>query len=199
MKRIVLASGGLDSSTLLAILPKEDTVALFFNYGQRCANQERKALHGITEKLGIPLVERDITDVFRSSKSDIILQKATKNNEKQHEIESRNFVFVALATSIATQLFPNETVKVMLGLIKIGFPYPDCRAEFVEKCRELSNLCTGGKVTIEAPFADIGKDEVLMRLKDSKILPKETWSCYYGENEPCGKCPACIDRNILGV
>ena len=82
MKRIVLASGGLDSSTLLAILPKEDTVALFFNYGQRCANQERKALHGITEKLGIPLVERDITDVFRSSKCDIILQKATKNNEK---------------------------------------------------------------------------------------------------------------------
>lgn len=199
MKRIVLASGGLDSSTLLAILPKEDTVALFFNYGQRCANQERKALHGITEKLGIPLVERDITDVFRSSKSDIILQKATKNNEKQHEIESRNFVFVALATSIATQLFPNETVKVMLGLIKIGFPYPDCSAEFVEKCRELSNLCTGGKVTIEAPFADIGKDEVLMRLKDSKILPKETWSCYYGENEPCGSCPACIDRKILGV
>lgn len=199
MKRIVLASGGLDSSTLLAILPKEDTVALFFNYGQKSIEHERKALRGITEKLGIPLVERDITDVFSSSKSDIILQKATKSNENQHEIESRNLVFVALATSIATQLFPNETIKVMLGIIKVGVPYPDCSAEFIEKCRELSNLCTGGKVTIEAPFADIGKDEVLLRLNQTEILPMETWSCYYGENEPCGSCPACIDRKILGV
>lgn len=199
MKRIVLASGGLDSSTLLTILPKEDTIALFFNYGQKCVMQERKALQGITEKLGITLIERDITDAFRSSKSDIILQKTTKNNEKQHEIESRNLVFVALATSIAMQLFPNEEIKVMLGIIKVGVPYPDCSADFVEKCRELSSLCTGGKVTIEAPFVDIGKDEVLMRLKQTKILPKETWSCYYGESEPCGICPACIDRKILGV
>lgn len=199
MKRIVLASGGLDSSTLLTVLPKEDTVALFFNYGQRCVEKERESVQKITERLGIPLIERDIRDVFRSSKSDIVLQKVIKTNKKQHEIECRNLVFVAVATSIGTQLYPGEPVEVVIGVIKVGVPYPDCSEDFVEKCRTLSKLCTNEKVTITAPFADMGKDEVLMRLKGSKILPIDTWSCYYGENEPCGECPACIDRKILGV
>lgn len=199
MKRIVLASGGLDSSTLLAILPKEDTVALFFDYGQLCAEQERKAIRGITNRLGISLVERNIADVFRSSKSNIIRQEPTKSNEKQHEVECRNLVFVALATSIATQLFPKEQVEILLGIIKIGFPYPDCTVDFIKQCNSLVQMVSNGCVQIIAPFADIGKDEVLMRLNGSDILPKETWSCYYGQDEPCGECPACIDRKILGV
>ena len=194
MKRIVLASGGLDSSTLLTILSKEDTVALFFNYGQACAKQERKALQDIADRLGIPMLEINIVEVFKRSKSSIV-----NGGEPKHEVEGRNLVFIANAISVAMQLYPREKVEILLGLIKIGLPYPDCTKEFISTCNELAQTVSNGCVQISAPFADIGKDEVLMRLKDSKILPKETWSCYYGENEPCGKCPACIDRNILGV
>lgn len=194
MKRIVLASGGLDSSTLLTILPKEDTVALFYDYGQVCVSQERKALKVVTEKLGIPILEVNIVEVFKRSKSSIVNGGKTK-----HEVESRNLVFIANAISVAMQRFPQEKVEILLGLIKIRLPYPDCTKEFIMKCNDLAQMVSNGCVQISAPFADIGKDEVLMRLKDSKILPKETWSCYYGENEPCGKCPACIDRKILGV
>ena len=199
MKRIVLASGGLDSSTLLAILPREDTVALFFDYGQRCAKQERTAIQEITKRLGIQLIERNIADVFSSSKSNIIRHEEIKSNKKQHEVECRNFVFVALATSIATQLFPQEQVEILLGIIKIGFPYPDCTVDFIKECNSLAQMVSNGWVQITAPLADIGKDEVLMRLNGSDILPKETWSCYYGQEKPCGECPACIDRKILGV
>jgi len=194
MKRIVLASGGLDSSTLLTILPKEDTMALFYDYGQACANQERKALKDIADRLGIPTLEINIVEVFKRSKSSIV-----NGGEPKHEVEGRNLVFIANAISVAMQLYPQEKVKILLGLIKIGLPYPDCTKEFVRTCNDLAQMVSNGCVQISAPFADIGKDEVLMRLKDSKILPKETWSCYYGENEPCGSCPACIDRKILGV
>lgn len=199
MKRIVLASGGLDSSTLLTILPKEDTMVLFYDYGQVCVEKERKAIQGISSKLGMPLIERNIADVFRSSKSNIIRQEPTKSNEKQHEVECRNWVFIAIATSIAMQLYPQEEVEILLGLIKIGFPYPDCTIDFIKQCNRLAQTVSNGYVQISAPFADIGKDEVLMRLKGSEILPKDTWSCYYGQEEPCGECPACIDRKILGV
>jgi len=194
MKRIVLASGGLDSSTLLTILPKENTTALFYDYGQACTNKERKVLKDIADRLGIPMLEINIVEVFKRSKSSIV-----NGGETKHEVEGRNLVFIANAISIAMQLYPQEKVEILLGLIKIGLPYPDCTKEFIRMCNELAQTVSNGCVQISAPFADIGKDEVLMRLKDSKILPKETWSCYYGEKEPCGKCPACIDRNILGV
>ena len=105
----------------------------------------------------------------------------------------------ANAISVAMQLFPQKKVDVLLGLIKIRMPYPDCTIDFIRRCNDLAQMVSNGCVQISAPFADIGKDDVLMRLKDSQILPKETWSCYYGKEEPCGKCPACIDRKILEV
>lgn len=199
MKKIILTSGGLDSSALL-LRNKQDpsTLALFFNYGQRCVAQERAAVKNICQQLNISFEERDITDIFRSSKSSII-NNTPLEEEKNNEVECRNLVFVMNTVSIAQQLFPEEQVEIILGLIKIGIPYPDCTKAFIEKCNSLANLCTGGKVSVTAPFIDFGKDKIVAFFKDTDILPSDTWSCYYGVNKPCGKCPACIDRTILGV
>lgn len=196
MKKIILASGGLDSTTLLLQNISADTVALFFNYGQQNLIQERAAVAELCKKLNIPLIEKNLVDIFKTSQSSLI----TANTENQFEVESRNLVFVMTAVSVAQQLYPAEEVQIHIGLIKIGVPYTDCTIEFINKCNALVQLCTNNQITVHAPLINLGKDEVLKLFRtQSLVLPQNTWSCYFGSAAPCGKCPACIDRIVLGV
>lgn len=196
MKRIVLASGGLDSSTLLATYAQEDLCALFFNYGQKSYEHEKEAVTKLTQKLNIRLIEKNIIDLFSSSKSDLLAQN---NNEVPNfELVCRNYIFISAATALAMQLFPNEEVEILIGLIKVWVSYAGCTKEFIDKCNEASSVCSYGKVKVVAPFIDLGKDEVLALLKTTEITAGETWSCYFGGELPCRSCPACIDRMVLG-
>lgn len=212
MKRIVLTSGGLDSSTLLFISQKEmgydDVVALFFDYGQKASQAERRAVRELAG--GSRLIEKDIADLFRESGSSLIRAekqitetritgKHTEYESKETEVEFRNGLMLAIAISLAIQLYPTEEVEIAYGAIRTREPYPDCCYDFVRYYNDLADLCSNGRVRIVAPFLAMGKDNIRDLAREYGVPTEKTWSCYEGAERPCGICPACLDRKIVEV
>jgi len=113
------------------------------------------------------------------------------------EVEFRNGVFLSSAISIAMQRYPSEGIEIAYGATKMREPYVDCSSVFVEKFDGLARLVSGGRIGIVAPFLDKGKDEVWDIAKACGVPIFATWSCYDGEEVPCGRCPACLDRKTL--
>ena len=201
MKRIILASGGLDSTTLLSTLPKDDNnIILFFNYGQRCFKQEQKALNKISKIFDAPILEIDIRNIFSGSHSDIINLMHANIEDRNHEIPGRNFTFISIAILQAMQLFPKEQIDIYIGVTKVIVDWLDVKKEFINKANDIANYLSHGLISVKAPFVNIYKEEVYKIFKDNnKILSlNDIWSCYYGKDGvPCGKCPACIDIKSL--
>lgn len=212
MKRIVLTSGGLDSATLLFISQKEmgtdDVVALFFDYGQKASQEERRAVKDLVG--ASKLIEKDIADLFQESNSSLIrkdlsvTEKRTTGNRIEYEsikteVEFRNGLLLAIAISLAMQLYPTEEVEIAYGAIRTREPYPDCSYDFVRYYNDLANLCSNGRVRIVAPFLAMGKDNIRDLAREYGVPTERTWSCYEGGNNPCGICPACLDRKIVEV
>ena len=203
MKRIILASGGLDSTTLLSTLPKDgNNLILFFNYGQRCFKQEQEALNKISKIFNVSILEMDIKNMFLESSSDIINLMHANIENRNHEIPGRNFTFISVAILQAMQLFPKEQIDIYIGITKVVVDWLDVKKEFINKINDIANYLSRGLISVKAPFVDIYKEEVYKIFKDNnKILSlNDTWSCYYGKDGiPCGKCPACIDIKGLKI
>lgn len=212
MKRIVLTSGGLDSATLLFISQKEmgtdDVVALFFDYGQKARKAERRAVKDLVGES--KLIEKDIADLYQGSKSSLICTDKlitktrttgdhTEIENQETEVEFRNGLMIAIAISLAMQLYPTEEVEIAYGAIRTREPYPDCSYDFVRCYNELASLCSNGRVRIVAPFLAMGKDNIRDLAMEYGVPTEKTWSCYEGGNNPCGICPACLDRKIVEV
>lgn len=210
MKRIVLISGGLDSTALLyksrKDLGADNVIGLFFDYGQKSYKREIRAVAQLTG--GVEVVLKDIKDLFSESHSSLI-DKALPITEmvkdidgykfisERTEVEFRNGVFLSSAISIAMQRYPSEGIEIAYGATKMREPYVDCSSVFVEKFDGLARLVSGGRIGIVAPFLDKGKDEVWDIAKACGVPIFATWSCYDGEEVPCGRCPACLDRKTL--
>ena len=75
-----------------------------------------------------------------------------------------------------------------------GNAYPDCSAQFYKAMNEAVYLGSGEQIKIEAPFLAMNKAEVVALGLKLKVPYELTWSCYEGEEHPCGKCGTCIDR-----
>ena len=200
MKKLILLSGGLDSATLFAKEANSDTIALFFNYNQKAFTAELSAVKALTQQYNVPLICRDITEIFQTSQCTLL---KTSTDEpvsfSNTELEFRNGVFLSCAISVAMQLFCNEEVVIMIGLIKIRVPYADCSNDFILLYDKIAKLCSNGKISISAPFIQVGKDVVLAEANKLNLDISKTWSCYNNKEKPCGVCDACIDRKILGV
>lgn len=212
MKRIVLLSGGLDSTTLLfqsvAERGKHDCAALFFDYGQKSREREREAVAAVCRD--VPWYEVNISSVFARSKCSLVdkfrsVTEVVKDGSRTEyrspdtEAEFRNGVMIAAAISVGMQIFPREEAEIALGAIKTREPFPDCSAEFVGKMDEAARLCSHGNIRVIAPFLGMGKDEIKQLALRLGVPISRTWSCYEGRAEPCGVCPACLDRKILEV
>lgn len=200
MKRLILLSGGLDSSTLLASFAGDkNTTALFFNYGQRSFPHEIQKVEILTTKYNVPLLQRNIVDVFVSSECTILAASDRFTEQGTTELEFRNGVLLSCAISIAKQLFPDEEVEILLGVTKQAVDYSDCSPKFIELYNELAKFCSNNKISIKAPFLNIYKRDVFKLTKELKLDPKDTWSCYNNNEKPCLACAACTDRISLGL
>lgn len=199
MKKIILLSGGLDSATLLAQEVDNNTIALFFNYGQRSLPHELCTVENLSKKYNVPLIKRNIVDVFKSSECTILAISDKFTEQGTTELEFRNGVLLSCAISIAKQLFPKEEVEILLGVTKQTVDYSDCSPRFVELYNELAKFCSNNKISIKAPFLNKNKKDVFELTKELKLDPKDTWSCYNNNEKPCLACAACIDRISLGL
>lgn len=208
MKRIVLLSGGLDSSTCLGLALQDgdaEVQAVSVFYGQR-HDREMESARAVAKYYGVELSEIDLSMVFAKSNCSL-LQHSTENIEhgsyaeqlKRKEVAStyvpfRNGLMLSAAASIALSAGAQQVWYGAHADDAAGNAYPDCSVEFVDKMNEAIEEGTAGKVRLIAPFVDKTKADIVRIGLDIGVPYELTWSCYEGGKKPCGKCGTCIDR-----
>lgn len=210
MKTVILYSGGLDSTTLLFDLCRngEDVTAVWVDYSQKSAEKERRAVNYFANICGCDLVSLDMKDIFKQSESTLIkgnghitvMHQSGGHIQYIHrrtEVECRNVVLISAALAIATQICLDDCAIVYYGAIQTREYLPDCSSRFVRLMDETAKLCSYGKVSVKAPYIDKGKNWVMRRAKELGIDTDRAWSCYEGGPNPCGVCPACVDRRLV--
>ena len=172
-----MASGGVDSSTLISLSVQQGfkPTALFVDFGQPAAEAENEAVVNICDSLSVPW------RVVRYSGANI----------DAGEIRGRN----ALLLHLALLEFPASSGVVALG-IHAGTGYRDCSPDFLDVMQSSYEFHTKGAITAAAPFLHWKKQDVY-RLTSKLNVPVElTYSCEAG-NLPCRRCRSCLDRRLL--
>lgn len=212
MKILVLSSGGVDSTTCLAMAVKEvgaeNVLALSVYYGQK-HDKEIQAAKKVAEYYGVQRMELDLSVIFagsncsllKQSTEDIPLESYAQQIEETHGehpvstyVPFRNGLFLSSAASIALS---HGCSKIMYGAHAddaAGAAYPDCSLDFVNAMNQAIYLGSGNQLTIEAPFVSLTKADVVKKGLELGVPYELTWSCYEGGEKPCGKCGTCIDR-----
>lgn len=209
MKALVLLSGGVDSSTCLALAKQKyaDVVALALYYGQK-HSKELAAAEKIAAYYHTELLKLDLTPVFAYSNCSLLKQSAEEIPQQSYAeqlknrhgeavttyVPFRNGVFLSVAASIA--LAQNCSV-VYYGAHAddaAGSAYPDCSDDFNNKMNESIYIGSGRKVQLAAPFVKMSKKDIVGLGLQLGVPYELTWSCYCGGEKPCGKCGTCIDR-----
>lgn len=210
MKRaVVLLSGGIDSSTTLAIAIAEDyePYALSFDYGQR-HHIEMEAARRVANSLGTKehrIAKIDLR-VFGGSAltDDVDVPKRRSEPEIAHGIPvtyvpARNTIFLAYALAWAEVIAASE---IFLGVNAIDYSgYPDCRPEFIQAFQTLANLATktgveGTRFQIHTPLIKFSKADIIRKAVELGVDLSLTHSCYDPSPEglACGQCDSCLLR-----
>lgn len=211
MKALVLFSGGLDSTTCLALAIKkygaENVIALSITYGQK-HDKETKCAERIAEYYKVSLKRLDLAAIFADSDCSL-LSGSGKEIPKETYAEQlagsdgkpvstyvpfRNGLFLSSAASVALS---NDCGVIYYGAHSddaAGNAYPDCSTGFNNAMNQAIFIGSGEQLTIEAPFVELNKADVV-RIGTELGVPFEmTWSCYEGGEKPCGVCGTCRDR-----
>ena len=206
-KAVVLLSGGLDSTTTLAIAKAEGFTpyALSFRYGQRHA-VELTAAQRVATALGV--AEHVIVDIdlrrFGGSAltADIPVPKGRPAAHLSEAIPityvpARNTVFLSFALAWAEVLGSND---IFIGVNALDYSgYPDCRPEYIAAFEHLANLATAAgvegrqRLKIHAPLIELTKAQIIQRGRALGVDYGLTSSCYDPgpDGEPCGQCDSC--------
>jgi 7-cyano-7-deazaguanine synthase len=210
MKRaVVLLSGGIDSTTTLAIAISEgyEVYALSFDYGQR-HQIETEAARRVAESLGAKehRVAKIDLRVFGGSAltDDIDVPKKRSKIEIAHGIPvtyvpARNTIFLSYALAWAEVIPASD---IFLGVNAIDYSgYPDCRPEFIEAFETLANVGTkagveGKRFHVHTPLIKLSKAEIIRKAAELGVDLSLTHSCYDPSPEglACGECDSCLLR-----
>lgn len=205
-KAVVLLSGGLDSATVAAIAIAEgyEVIALSFRYGQR-HQKELAAAQKIAHQLNIK--EHVILDVNLSQWGGSSLTDATmeipqdgiaSDTIPSTYVPGRNTVFIAIALALAEA---KNARTIFLGINAVDYSgYPDCRPEYLAAYQKLANLSSkaaieGQNIELQAPLVKDSKVDIVKRALDLGVPIEQTWSCYQGQEVPCGVCDSCRIRD----
>lgn len=198
---VVLSSGGLDSTTVLALAHAEGYVchALSFDYGQR-HRAELRAAARIAAAFGAEhrRVSLDLGSIGGSALTDaaIAVPEAPSGGIPVTYVPARNTVFLAVALGWAEVLSAHE---IFIGVNAVDYSgYPDCRPAFIDAFERLANVATRvgleeGAIRIRAPLLHLGKDAIIRRGLELGVDYALTVSCYQASDEglACGRCDAC--------
>ncbi len=209
-KAVVLLSGGLDSTTVLAIAQSEgfDTYALSFRYGQRHV-VELESARRVADALRVRdhvVVEFDLRQFGGSAlTADIAVPKGRSTSEMSEGIPvtyvpARNTIFLSFALAWAETLTAND---IFIGVNALDYSgYPDCRPEYVAAYEKLANLATKAgvegrqRLKVHTPLIQLAKADIIRRGLALGVDYALTSSCYdpAANGTPCGRCDACLLR-----
>lgn len=211
MKALVLFSGGIDSTTCLAIAVekygKENVTALSISYGQK-HTKEIEAADNIADYYGIEHIYLDLAKIFEYSDCSLLKHSAMDIPEESYAqqlkktdgkpvstyVPFRNGLFLASAASIALSKGCSVIYYGAHSDDAAGNAYPDCSDEFNRSMGKAIYTGSGNQLKIEAPFVNCTKADVVKKGLELGVPYELTWSCYQGGDKPCGKCGTCIDR-----
>ncbi|MCK4389496.1 MAG: 7-cyano-7-deazaguanine synthase QueC [Desulfobacterales bacterium] len=209
-KAIVLSSGGLDSTTAMAIARREgyEIYSLSFRYGQRHAI-ELEAARRVAKALGVKehlVIDVDIAKIGGSALTgDLDVPKARSEQEMKKEIPvtyvpARNTIFLSYALAWAEVLGASD---IFIGVNAIDYSgYPDCRPEYIEAFEQMANLATRAgvegksKINIRTPLIHMSKAEIIQKGTELGVDYSITHSCYDPSpgGSACGECDSCLLR-----
>lgn len=214
MKAIVLSSGGVDSTTALALAIEKhgasNVSTLSVTYGQK-HQKELECAEKIANYYGVNHSVIDLTSIYANNSTCTLIQG---NGEIEHEsyakqqensetgivntyVPFRNGLIIAVATALAMNEYPNCEVELYLGAHAddaTGNAYPDCSEAFTTAMYEAVKQGTGNFVKPLAPFVNMTKAQVVKKGLELNVPYELTWSCYEGQEYQCGTCGTCIDR-----
>lgn len=210
-KVLVLCSGGVDSTTLLAQAVQrygaQNVSALSISYGQR-HSREVEAARAVAAYYGVEQRFLDLAAIFADSRCSLLAhsdqevptgsyaqqQDAAEGGPVSTYVPFRNGLFLSVAASMALSL---GCSAVYYGAHRddwAGAAYPDCSPAFVEAMGCAIAEGTGGELRLEAPFANASKADIVAAGLALDVPYGLTWSCYEGGEAPCGVCATCLDR-----
>ena len=211
MRALVLTSGGVDSTTCLAMAVEkygcENVVALSVSYGQK-HSKEIEASKKIADYYNVEHIYLNLAEIFKFSDCSLLEHS---DKEIPHEsyndqikvndgkpvstyVPFRNGLFLASAASIALSKNCQIIYYGAHSDDAAGSAYPDCSEAFNNAMNTAIFEGSGKQLTIEAPFVSWTKKEVVKKGLELKVPYELTWSCYEGNDKPCGTCGTCIDR-----
>jgi len=209
-RAVVLLSGGLDSTTVLAIARSEgyETFALSFSYGQR-HSWELECARRVATASGVKdhrIAQIDLR-IFGGSAltADISVPKGRSLNQMSENIPvtyvpARNTIFLSFALAWAEVL---GSTDIFIGVNALDYSgYPDCRPEFIEAFERLANLATKAgverheRLKIHTPLIALSKAEIIQTGLKLGVDYSLTSSCYDPSpaGAPCGACDSCLLR-----
>lgn len=198
---LVILSGGLDSTTCMAIAKSEyeKVYAVTFNYNQRHSREiisaKKVAEHYDTNLLviEIPFLGQiggnSLTDRSLDVKMDGVFDDEIPNTF----VAGRNLIFLSMACAYAYNL---NTFDIFIGVNALDYSgYPDCRPEFIKSANLAINSALGeNKFNIVAPLMELSKKEIVELGRKHNAPFELTTSCYNGRENACGVCDSCILR-----
>lgn len=208
-KAVVLLSGGIDSSTALAIARSEgyELYALSFDYGQR-HRRELDSARMVAQSLGVKRHLVAVFDLREIGGSALTSDTAVPKGQEASGIPAtyvpaRNTIFLSFALAWAEVLGAGD---IFIGANAVDYSgYPDCRPEYLSAFEAMANLATKASVEgevrfrVKAPLIDLTKAGIIRRGMELGLDLGLTWSCYdpqprQGIYVPCGRCDSCRFR-----
>jgi 7-cyano-7-deazaguanine synthase len=209
-KAVVLSSGGIDSTTAMAIAKAEgyELYSLSFRYGQR-HSRELDAAERVASALGVKkhmIIDIDLGKIGGSALTDQIdVPKARSEEEMKREIPvtyvpARNTIFLSHALAWAEVL---EASDIFIGVNAVDYSgYPDCRPEYISAFEDMANLALKAavegkmKIRIRSPLLRMTKAEIIRKGVELGVDYRLTHSCYdpSPEGKACGQCDSCLLR-----
>jgi 7-cyano-7-deazaguanine synthase len=207
-KAVVLLSGGLDSTVIIAIAISAgfEVIPLTIYYGQRHM-RELRAAKDVVKFYNLEkhvIIDLDLT-VFKTSaltSLDINVPEGTRDDPSSKMIPvtyvpSRNIIFLGIAAGLCES---ESAERIFIGANSIDYSgYPDCRPEFFEAFQKTLEVGTkagieGRPPLIEAPLLHLTKADIVGLGKRLGAPLHLTWSCYEGGVKACGRCDSCLLR-----
>ena len=204
-KAVILFSGGLDSTTCLAIAKSEGYTChtLSFDYGQRHAI-ELKTAQALSASFSVPhhILPLPLEKLGGSALTNHALDVPDYTESTDIPITyvpARNTIFLSFALALAETL---DAEAIFTGVSAIDYShYPDCRPEYIEAFQAMADLATKQSVKhqpiiIKTPLIHLSKAETIQRGHALGVDYKQTVSCYQANNqgEACGRCDSCMLR-----
>lgn len=209
-KAVVLSSGGLDSTTVIAIAQSEgfEIYSLSFDYGQRHV-YELKAAERIAERFQVAkhlVIGIDLHAIGGSALTDNLDVPKSRNLKTMSSeipityVPARNTIFLSYALAWAEVL---KSANIFIGVNAVDFSgYPDCRPEFIAAFEHMANLATkigvegNTRVRIRTPLLHLNKAQIIAKGTDLGVDYAITHSCYDPSSEglACGQCDSCLLR-----